>query len=224
MRLQVLRTSLKIFGILAAQTKQPISLETKAGQAWATIKVALGSHPVQQKLETSKERRLRRRASDRAAAEEAASARNLPPFAAEEAISTENNTTDSIAKDTTTVEETEVVEVEQVAEEATLEHSCDLCAKTFGTLRGLKAHKGRQHKASIPQIDGAADETVHHDLFCEICGNCHKETKRSDDLSYHLMNDHEVVDVMTSYGQKWIEERLHCIRRGSPFQHLYPPH
>ena len=207
--------------------KATLSFETEAGQAWATIKVALGPHPVQQKHETSKERRLRRRAADRAAAEEAASARNLPPFEAEEAISTENDTTDNKVKDTTTtVEETEVVQVEsqQVAEEATVEHCCNLCARTFGTLRGLKAHQGRQHKPSIPQIDGAADETIDYDLFCEICGNCHEETKSSDDLSYHLMNDHEVVEVMTSYGQKWIEERLHCIRRGSPFQHLYPPH
>ena len=66
-------------------------------------------------------------------------------------------------------------------------------------------------------------------VYCRGSGyktlvKCHEETKSSEDLKYHLMNDHEVVDVLTSYGQKWIEERMHCIRRGSPFQHLYPPH
>ena len=83
----------------------------------------------------------------------------------------------------------------------------------FATLRGLKQHQGRQHKAisSIPQMDGAGD-MIDYNLFCKICEDCHEETKTIDDLSYHVMNDHEVGDVMKSYGQIWIDERLHCIR------------
>ena len=131
-----------------------------------------------------------------------------------------NDITDNKAIDGTTVEE------EKVAEEATLEHFCDLCERSFATLRGLKQHQGRQHKAptisSIPQMDGADDDMIDFDLFCKICQDCHEETKTSDDLSYHIMNDHEVHDVMNSYGQKYIDQRLHCIRRGSPFQHLNP--
>ena len=43
-----------------------------------------------------------------------------------------------------------------VAEQADPEHPCDLCDKRFGTLKGLRAHVGRQHK-TIPQIDGVDD-------------------------------------------------------------------
>ena len=34
---------------------------------------------------------------------------------------------------------------------------CDLCEKTFKTVRGLKAHKIRIHE-KIPQFDGASEE------------------------------------------------------------------
>ena len=104
-----------------------------------------------------------------------------------------------------------------------MEQLCDICERSFAIQRGLKQHQGRQHKdpalSSIPQMDGAADAMIDDDLFCKTCENCN-ETKTIDDLSYHLMNDHEVVDVTNSYGKKWIDERLHCIR--SPFQHLNP--
>ena len=224
------------------------------GVAWVGLRVQLGHVPGPQhhqvhpqfsnknKESPSRLRRRARRAAKRNAenaesaenvdtAEEVAS--NLEVVEADKAATKEaekamenkaaenatNDITDNKANDTTTVE------VEEVAEEATSEHSCDLCEINFATLRGLKQHQGRQHKAqaisSIPQMDGAGD-VIDYNLFCKICEDCHEDTKTIDDLSYHVMNDHEVADVMESYGQIWIEERHHCIRQGSPFHHLNP--
>ena len=73
-------------------------------------------------------------------------------------------------------------QVEKVAEEATLEYSCDLCERSFATSRGLKQHQGRKHKAptpsSIPEMDGADDLMIDYNLICKICEDCHEETKQ----------------------------------------------
>ena len=111
-----------------------------------------------------------------------------------------------------------------VAEQADPLHPCDLCEKSFGTLKGLRAHVGRQHKTScspIPQIDGV-DDSYNEATFCKICQSCHEETKTSEDLNYHVMNNHEVIHVYKTYGHDWVDQRRYCIRRGSPFFALLP--
>ena len=110
------------------------------------------------------------------------------------------------------------------AEKAVSEHLCDICEKTFLTQKGLRSHKGQVHKAtysSIPQIDGTSD-TIQETTFCRICKDCHEETKTSEDLSYHVMNNHETSHVFQAYGHEWVEQRKYCIRRGSPFHTLFP--
>ena len=99
-----------------------------------------------------------------------------------------------------------------------------MCGKTIRTVKGLRAHVGRQHKPSpspIPQIDGIADNN-HEETFCKICQSCHEETKTSDGLNFHVMNNHEAIHVYEIYGHDWVEQRRYCIRRGSPFFGLLP--
>ena len=109
------------------------------------------------------------------------------------------------------------------AEEA---HPCEVCERTFATLKGLRAHKGKQHKVTsspIPQIDGSSD-FLHEPTYCKICEECHHEIKTSEDLNYHIMNNHKVTEVFEAYGHDWVEERRYCIRRGSPFDVFFRPH
>ena len=114
---------------------------------------------------------------------------------------------------------------EKVVEEATSEHNCDLCDKSFGTLKGLRAHIGRKHKvpgSPIPQTDGICDKTPNVATFCKIFQESHEETKTSEDLNFHVMNNHEVNHVLEAYGHEWVEKRKYCIRRGSPFHVMFP--
>ena len=67
-------------------------------------------------------------------------------------------------------------------------------------------------------VDDGYDEAT----FCKICQSCHDETKTSEDLNYHVMNNHEVNHVYKIYGHDWVEQRRYCIRRGSPFFALLP--
>ena len=99
-----------------------------------------------------------------------------------------------------TIEEVVAAETEKnllIAEKAVSEHLCDICEKTFVTLKGLRSHRGQVHKATyspIPQIDGTSDKSQ-ETTFCRICKDCHEEMKTSEDLSYHIMNNHETSHV-----------------------------
>ena len=69
---------------------------------------------------------------------------------------------------------------------------------------------------TIPQLDGGL-EIVNEPTYCRICKDCHEEIETAEDLSYHVMNNHETNDVVLNYGMDWIESRRYCIRRNSPF-------
>ena len=215
--------------------------ETEAGQAWATIRVALGSHPLntrphqhhdaqqeQPHVRPAQLRRRARREDARAAGQAAEATHHLPPDSiAEEAIDVETNTEQDIvavtaAEGVTT--NTNSIVAEQAA--AVKDYPCDLCERTFGNLKGLRAHTGKQHKPTnspIPQLDGAV-EFVHEPTYCKICKECHPETKTSEDLDYHVMNNHETTSVYEAYGHEWVHQRTYCIRRGSPFFDVFHPH
>ena len=71
-------------------------------------------------------------------------------------------------------------------------------------------------------IDAA--EKVYEDLdivlkptYCRICEECPEEMESSEDISYHVMNDHETKLVYEKDGKLWVNQRRYCIRRGSPF-------
>ena len=73
-------------------------------------------------------------------------------------------------------------------------------------------------KAHIPQIDGVGDNNPDDETFCKICKEWHEETKTSEDLNFHVMNNHEIVDVFQAYGQEWVEtRRLYSERISSPW-------
>jgi hypothetical protein len=230
--------------------------ETQAGEASATLRVALGAHPrklhhpQQSPQETrhvtpSQQRRLERREFERRrAAEEAANtevaeettdhvaAEATDPVAEKVAHATiltagqavSGNTND----DKLTLNSTPTEEVVDVSKLKTAEKSepddfaCDLCERTFDSLKGLRTHTGRQNKVSsspIPQVDGLTD--IHEPNYCKVCEECPDEIVTSEDVSYHVMNDHEVFAVREKYGNEWIKEKQYCIRRGSPFEPLH---
>ena len=64
-------------------------------------------------------------------------------------------------------------------------------------------------------IDETAEPT-----YCRICKEVCEEMETAEDVSYHIMNNHEIDEVITEYGQDWIQERIYSIRRGSPFEKL----
>ena len=86
-------------------------------------------------------------------------------------------------------------------------------------MKGLRAHIGKQHKA-IPQVDGSNDVT-NEATYCEVYKECPDEIETSEDVNYHVMNDHEVKAVIAEYGQEWASARKYCIRRWSPFENYF---
>ena len=54
--------------------------------------------------------------------------------------------------------------------------------------------------------------------YCRICEECPEEMESSEDISDHVMNDHETKLVYKEYGKLWVNQRRYCIRRGSPFK------
>ena len=109
--------------------------------------------------------------------------------------------------------------VGKTAAEAVEPQTCELCDKTFGTLNGLRAHIGKQHRA-IPQVDGSND-VINEPTYCKVCRECPDEIETSEDINFHVMNDHEVMAVLETYGQEWASERQYCIRRWSPFEKYF---
>ena len=120
-----------------------------------------------------------------------------------------------------------IAEQAVAAAESVKDYPCDVCDKTFETLKGLRTHTGKQHKTTssspIPQIDGA-DDNINEPTYCQICKKCHEETKNSEDLNYHVMNNHEVNSVFEAYGHEWVNKRRYCIRRNCPFHFVFLPH
>jgi hypothetical protein len=215
--------------------------ETEAGEASATLRVALGAHPRKLHLPQrspqeppryvtpSQLRRLgsredpRHRAAAEAADAVAEEATNSPIVTAVEAVSGNASDNNSRINPTPAEEATDVSKLKTAEKVETNDFECNLCKKTFETMKGLRTHIGRQHKVTsspIPQVDGLSDR--HEPNYCHVCEECPDEIVTSEDVSYHVMNDHQVQDVREKYGNDWIHARQHCIRKGSPFVHLYP--
>ena len=72
---------------------------------------------------------------------------------------------------------------------------------------------------NIPQLDGAT-ANVEDKNYCKICKNS-DEIESEEDLSFHMMNDHDPNEVLEIYGHNWIEERRHCIRKHSSFERIW---
>ena len=164
-------------------------------------------------MSPSRHRRRARRAAARLTAEEAVGEEPSKETATEEEATAINVETDKVSVEETlpkesttdqnpTTEEVKDVQDANVAAEATIAEtveavnskSCNLCDKTFGTLKGLRAHMGSQHKA-IPQVDGSVD-MINEPTYCKVCKECPHEIETSEDINFHVMNDHEVIEVI----------------------------
>ena len=66
--------------------------------------------------------------------------------------------------------------------------------------------------------DDAIVDVTDEPTYCKICAEVCEEMETSEDVFYHIMNNHEVDDVLKDYGQEWIQARKYCIRKGSPFE------
>ena len=151
-------------------------LETQAGQAWVTLKVALGPHPAEQappqnyprQLSPSQWRRLQRRKAARNAEE----TNGVAPRNYEENACTttekdvdQNLETLKEADASAIVDQPEVgenvgenVETENVlTQAATNVKTCVICDKRFASEKGLQTHLGKSH-GNIPQLDGVSDD------------------------------------------------------------------
>ena len=228
----------------AGQTAH-LDVDTHAGKAWVGLRVQLGQapgplhqHPHTKKtVSPSSHRRRARRAAARLTAEEAVNEEPSEETATEEEATVINVETDNASVEETlpkephtseqhqTTEEVEDVEDANVVAEATIcetaveVKTCDLCDNTFGTLKGLRAHIGSQHK-EIPQVDGSSD-VVNEPTYCRVCKECPDDVETSEDINFYVMNDHEVMAVIENYGQEWASERQYCIRRWSPFEKFF---
>ena len=88
----------------------------------------------------------------------------------------------------------------------------------FDLEEDLRRHIVREHNPMIPQIDGIVDsDIVLKPTYCKVCEECPEEMECSEDVSYHVVNDHETNLVYEKYGKLWVDQRRYCIRRGSPF-------
>ena len=83
--------------------------------------------------------------------------------------------------------------------------------------RRLRAHKVKEHKETnspIPQVDGISKyEDVLKPTYCRICPECQYEIETSENISYHVINDHETKQVwrnMVQFGK--ITFHLHHIK------------
>ena len=186
-----------------------LDVDTCAGQAWVGLRVRLGDAPrplhqaqhqpkVPQRSRNSparQRRRARRLAKREKDAEEAS---------------------DNVSKETKqdkNLNETEIAskeDCEAVATKATVEEAkvdTDEESKSESE-KSVKVYLTEQEKDEIKKARPS---------YCKLCRTCEEETDTAEDLSYHLMNNHQPQEVLEHYGQKYIQEKRYCIRKGSPF-------
>ena len=177
-----------------------LQVNSKAGKAIINLQVELGEalplQPHQQQPERqpgpSRVRRRLRRAEDRRLAEEESTKVETEEVAAG---NVENREDDAAAEATTGTQSD--VGTEKV-------HEVNVVSSNDVT-------------ENIPQLDGESEQDVNEPTYCKLCKECPDEIESAEDLSYHMMNDHEAQEVLDNYGQQWIEDRRYCIRRWSPF-------
>ena len=173
-----------------------LELNTHAGQAWVNLRVRLGHAPgplqphFQFPPPANKSRNgpARERRRAKRAAERAATTEKVE-LGAEEATSSTDVTVDDAV---------EMIINDDITEEV-MEEVTNIEIEDTGTVK-------------------MQDKDVEHDdpAYCFFCKNS-DELESEEDLSCHMMNDHDAKEVLSHYGKAWIEERRQYIRRGSPF-------
>ena len=162
-----------------------LKVETNAGKAWVTLQVGLGQpplppyypppyrdyYPVHHRNGPARQRRRKRRdAARRAAGEEPHPAREASEILANNAQTVEvpahTNRAEEVLfhnNENASVEEAEdnndAVKANEINVTAIDKNFvCELCDNKFQSLKGLRTHEGKKHRASnspIPQLDGA---------------------------------------------------------------------
>ena len=203
-----------------------LKLDSQAGQASVTLHLDLGQAVPPQHVQNARERRRQRRADARQA--NAAEAATIGAI-----LETENalkvGATGKVVPNeeiVIPVDKTVTNEVDMSAEKAAnvepkvKSFKCEECDNTLYSDMDLKEHEVNEHRVTcspIPQNDGACDLEVLQPTYCKICEECPEEMETSEDVNYHVMNNHETKLVYEKYGKLWVEERRYCIRRNSPF-------
>ena len=226
----------KIVNLWQSGRDASLKIESSAGKASVVLQLELGSpcpqgHPLAARLtDNARSRRRERRAEARKAAT-AGNVGNNDVTAKETDTAVEAEQQDKqedVDAEQANIEESNTKPNANVVAEATNANTaveaveaktCELCDKTFGTLKGMRAHIGSQHKA-IPQVDGSSD-MVNEPTYRRVCKECPNEIETSEDINFHVMNYHEVMAVIENYGQEWASERQYCIRRWSPFEKFF---
>ena len=120
------------------------------------------------------------------------------------------------------VKELEIVKERLRVTEDNIKKKDDEILMIMETLKSLKQCSSTEDsfisENVIMQLDGATEEMVSKDTYCKVCRECPEEIKTSEDISYHVMNDHPTNEVIEVYGRDWIDERKYCIRKWSPFE------
>ena len=181
-----------------------LELDAHAGNAWVSLHLQLGHapgplHPRPAPTLVPGGARIRRREKRAAARKQAEEAKK----AAEQ-----NEKTSEIAekaKDMSKTENREDSTVNVINEETTEKVE----AKAVQVQDAIIDDKEYTSKVNDTEFDDPH--------YCRICKNS-DEIESAEDLSFHMLNDHEPEKVLEIYGQDWIEERKYCIRRGSPFE------
>ena len=176
-----------------------LELNTHAGQAWVNLRVRLGHAPGPSYQFPPPEKRsrngpARQRRREKRAAERAATAEKVE-HGAEEATNHNAEKATSYAADASV----EIIPNDDDVTEEVMDVVNDIESENIGS-------------------DQMIDRNVEHDdpAYCYICKNS-EQLASEEDLSYHMMNDHDAKEVLAIYGEAWIENRRYCIRRGSPF-------
>ena len=74
----------------------------------------------------------------------------------------------------------------------------------------------------IPQLDGDSSNEAFEENYCKVCEEWTDEIETSEDVNYHVMNEHEANAVLSKYGHEWVNQRKYCIRKDSPFEVIFP--
>ena len=91
------------------------------------------------------------------------------------------------------------------------ELSGNICEYESETEDGMTNIMDQKYK-DIPQLDGGTDEPFQHEESnkakncCPLCCDDAFNLKTESEFKTHVLNNHEQMQVLKTFGKKWIEE------------------
>ena len=200
-----------------------LDLHAHAGQAWVGLRVRLGhapgplhqppNFPEQRKARNGPSRQRRRARREVSRQELAAQAGN---------VNDSKDVVDDVLEKATSDNDTELNEdLNDNLEKETLRNETGL-SEDLNVNNPVENTVQQMEVVTNIAVDSVKEPSVNSDdreapTYCKLCKECWEDIETAEDLSYHIMNNHEPQKVFENYGQKWIEERRHCVRKMSPF-------